>query len=129
MFANLRKLSHHANENLMPVHACRIYKAFQEGYGIRVDEVLWQREGKLPGRIRRLPEPRWRHGGWRRRHLQRHHGAQAHREALEPLEKRIRNHWVDFLVSRSKNPKPAGETHPPVVRPGEDQPLPPSFAA
>ena len=37
----------HADETLMPVHECRIYKAFQEGRGIRVDdEVLWRREGR-----------------------------------------------------------------------------------
>lgn len=36
----------HADETLMPVHECRIYKAFQEGHGIRVDnEVLWRRDG------------------------------------------------------------------------------------
>lgn len=36
----------HADETLMPVHECRIYKAFQEGRGIRVDdEVLWRRDG------------------------------------------------------------------------------------
>ena len=36
----------HADETLMPVHECRIYKAFKEGYGVRVDdEVLWRREG------------------------------------------------------------------------------------
>lgn len=36
----------HADETLMPVHECRIYKAFKEGHGIRVDnEVLWRRDG------------------------------------------------------------------------------------
>ena len=40
----------------------------------------------------------------------------------DPRYYRIRNHLVDFLVSRSKEPKPDGETHPPVVRPGEDGP-------
>ena len=39
-------------------------------------------------------------------------------ETLDPPGKRIRNHWVRFLVSRSSKPKPAGETHPPVVRHG-----------
>lgn len=39
-------------------------------------------------------------------------------ETLDPPGKRIRNHWVRLLVSRSKYPKPAGETHPPVVRHG-----------
>jgi nitrate/nitrite transport system ATP-binding protein len=37
----------------------------------------------------------------------------------DPRYYRIRNHLVDFLVSRSKDPKPPGQTHPPVVRPGE----------
>lgn len=36
----------HADATLMPVHECRIYKAFLEGHGIRVDdEVLWRRDG------------------------------------------------------------------------------------
>lgn len=36
----------HADETLMPVHECRIYKAFVEGHGVRVDdEVLWRRDG------------------------------------------------------------------------------------
>jgi nitrate/nitrite transport system ATP-binding protein len=47
----------------------------------------------------------------------------------DPRFYRIRNHLVDFLVSRSKDPKPAGEIHPPVVRPGEDEPATPSLAA
>ncbi len=38
----------------------------------------------------------------------------------DPRFYRIRNHLVDFLVSRSKDPKPVGQIHPPVVRPGED---------
>ncbi len=47
----------------------------------------------------------------------------------DPRFYRIRNHLVDFLVSRSKDPKPAGEIHPPLVRPGEDEPLTASLAA
>lgn len=36
----------HADETLMPVHECRIYKAFKDGRGVRVDdEVLWRRNG------------------------------------------------------------------------------------
>lgn len=36
----------HADETLMPVQACRIYLAFQQGQGVRVaDEVLWRRDG------------------------------------------------------------------------------------
>lgn len=36
----------HADQTLMPVHECRIYKAFLEGQGVRVDdEVLWCRDG------------------------------------------------------------------------------------
>ncbi len=36
----------HADDTLMPVHECRIYKAFLEGQGVRVDdEVLWRRDG------------------------------------------------------------------------------------
>ncbi|MBS1142185.1 MAG: nitrate/sulfonate/bicarbonate transporter ATP-binding protein [Proteobacteria bacterium] len=47
----------------------------------------------------------------------------------DPRFYRIRNHLVDFLVSRSKDPKAAGEIHPPVVRPGEDEPGTTSLAA
>jgi len=47
----------------------------------------------------------------------------------DPRFYRIRNHLVDFLVSRSKDPKPAGETHPPAVRPGETEPAPDTIAA
>ena len=47
----------------------------------------------------------------------------------DPRFYRIRNHLVDFLVSRSKDPKPADETHPPVVRPGETEPAPDTLAA
>ena len=39
----------------------------------------------------------------------------------DPRYYRIRNHLVDFLVSRSKDPKPEGETQPPIVRPGEEE--------
>lgn len=36
----------HADATLMPVHECRIYRAFVEGRGVRVDdEVLWRRDG------------------------------------------------------------------------------------
>lgn len=36
----------HADETLMPVEECRIYKAYKEGSGVRVDdEVLWRRDG------------------------------------------------------------------------------------
>ena len=36
----------HADARLMPVQECRIYKAFLEGQGVRVDdEVLWRRDG------------------------------------------------------------------------------------
>lgn len=36
----------HADATLMPVHECRIYRAFREGQGVRVDdEVLWRRDG------------------------------------------------------------------------------------
>jgi nitrate/nitrite transport system ATP-binding protein len=47
----------------------------------------------------------------------------------DPRFYRIRNHLVDFLVSRSKDPKPADEIHPPVVRPGEIEPVTPAIAA
>ncbi|MFC5300577.1 ABC transporter ATP-binding protein [Azospira restricta] len=47
----------------------------------------------------------------------------------DPRFYRIRNHLVDFLVSRSKDAQPAGQTPPPVVRPGEDESLTPSLAA
>ena len=41
----------------------------------------------------------------------------------------IRNHLVDFLVSRSKDPQIAGRPDPsPVVRPGEDVPAAPLAA-
>lgn len=45
---NMHYLMHHSHENhaLMPVHDCRIFKAFREGRGCRVDdEVLWRRDG------------------------------------------------------------------------------------
>lgn len=45
---NMHYLIHHshANSDLMPVHDCRIFKAFQDGRGCRVeDEVLWRRDG------------------------------------------------------------------------------------
>ncbi|WP_454674905.1 PAS domain S-box protein [Achromobacter pestifer] len=45
---NMHYLIHHshANRTLMPVHDCRIFKAFREGRGERVDdEVLWRRDG------------------------------------------------------------------------------------
>jgi PAS domain S-box-containing protein len=46
---NMHYLIHHshANHELMPVHDCRIFKAFREGRGCRVDdEVLWRRDGQ-----------------------------------------------------------------------------------
>jgi len=45
---NMHYLIHHshANQELIPVHDCRIFKAFREGRGCRVDdEVLWRRDG------------------------------------------------------------------------------------
>ncbi|MGD9944659.1 MAG: PAS domain S-box protein [Burkholderiaceae bacterium] len=45
---NMHYLIHHshADAGLMPVHDCRIFKAFQDGRGCRVDdEVLWRRDG------------------------------------------------------------------------------------
>ena len=45
---NMHYLIHHshANQELMLVHDCRIFKAFREGQGVRVDdEVLWRRDG------------------------------------------------------------------------------------
>ena len=45
---NMHYLIHHshADTSLMPVHDCRIFKAFQQGQGVRVeDEVLWRRDG------------------------------------------------------------------------------------
>jgi PAS domain S-box-containing protein len=45
---NMHYLVHHshANSDLMPVHDCRIFNAFREGRGCRVDdEVLWRRDG------------------------------------------------------------------------------------
>ncbi len=46
---NMHYLIHHshANHTLMPVHDCRIFKAFREGQGCRVDdEVLWRQDGR-----------------------------------------------------------------------------------
>lgn len=46
---NMHYLIHHshANGELMAVNDCRIYRAYQEGKGCRVDdEVLWHREGR-----------------------------------------------------------------------------------
>lgn len=45
---NMHYLIHHshASRELMPVHDCRIFKAFRDGRGERVDdEVLWRRDG------------------------------------------------------------------------------------
>lgn len=45
---NMHYLIHHsrADRALMPVHECRIFQAFQQGRGCRVeDEVLWRRDG------------------------------------------------------------------------------------
>ncbi|PTD96873.1 histidine kinase [Pseudothauera lacus] len=45
---NMHYLIHHshADAELMPVHDCRIFRAFKEGRGCRVDdEVLWRRDG------------------------------------------------------------------------------------
>ena len=45
---NMHYLIHHshANADLMPVHDCRIFKAFRDGLGCRVEnEVLWRRDG------------------------------------------------------------------------------------
>ena len=45
---NMHYLIHHshANHALMPVHECRIFKAFREGQGCQVDdEVLWRQNG------------------------------------------------------------------------------------
>ncbi|HRQ56739.1 MAG TPA: PAS domain-containing sensor histidine kinase [Azoarcus taiwanensis] len=45
---NMHYLIHHshANADLMPVHDCRIFKAFRDGRGCRVEnEVLWRRDG------------------------------------------------------------------------------------
>ncbi|WP_348995504.1 PAS domain-containing sensor histidine kinase [Achromobacter sp. HNDS-1] len=45
---NMHYLIHHshADRSLMPVHDCRIFKAFRDGRGERVDdEVLWRRDG------------------------------------------------------------------------------------
>ncbi|HRP76689.1 MAG TPA: PAS domain-containing sensor histidine kinase [Rhodocyclaceae bacterium] len=45
---NMHYLIHHshADHALMPVHECRIFKAFRQGAGCRVeDEVLWRRDG------------------------------------------------------------------------------------
>ncbi|MEN3112551.1 PAS domain-containing sensor histidine kinase [Uliginosibacterium paludis] len=45
---NMHYLMHHSHGNgaLMPVQDCRIFQAFREGRGVRVDnEVLWRRDG------------------------------------------------------------------------------------
>lgn len=45
---NMHYLIHHshANAEIMPVHDCRIFRAFKQGRGCRVDdEVLWRRDG------------------------------------------------------------------------------------
>ena len=45
---NMHYLMHHsyANKDLMPVCQCKIFRAFQENKGCRVDnEVLWRRDG------------------------------------------------------------------------------------
>ncbi|MDX5363472.1 MAG: PAS domain S-box protein [Pseudazoarcus pumilus] len=45
---NMHYLIHHSHADCqhMPVHDCRIFRAFQQGQGVRVeDEVLWRRDG------------------------------------------------------------------------------------
>ncbi|GAB4061921.1 PAS domain-containing sensor histidine kinase [Uliginosibacterium sediminicola] len=45
---NMHYLMHHshADGQLMPVQDCRIFRAYQQGQGVRVeDEVLWRRDG------------------------------------------------------------------------------------
>lgn len=45
---NMHYLMHHSHHDgsLMPVTECRIFRAFREGRGVRVDnEVLWRRDG------------------------------------------------------------------------------------
>lgn len=45
---NMHYLIHHSHADCrhMPVHDCRIFRAFQRGEGMRVeDEVLWRRDG------------------------------------------------------------------------------------
>lgn len=45
---NMHYLIHHSHADCqhMPVHDCRIFRAFQQGEGVRVeDEVLWRRNG------------------------------------------------------------------------------------
>ena len=45
---NMHYLIHHshADRSLLPVQDCRIFKAFRDGRGERVDdEVLWRRDG------------------------------------------------------------------------------------
>lgn len=45
---NMHYLMHHsyANRDLMPICECRIFKAFQQAEGCRIDnEVLWRRDG------------------------------------------------------------------------------------
>lgn len=47
---NMHYLIHHSHSDtrLMPVHDCRIFNAFKEGRGCRVDdEVLWRRDGSF----------------------------------------------------------------------------------
>ena len=45
---NMHYLIHHSRPDatLLPVHDCRIFQAFRQGKGVRVDdEVLWRRDG------------------------------------------------------------------------------------
>lgn len=64
---NMHYLIHHshADSALMPVHDCRIFRAFQEGRGVRVeDEVLWRRDGKaFPAEYASYPIRDGEHGG------------------------------------------------------------------
>lgn len=64
---NMHYLIHHshADSALMPVHDCRIFRAFQEGRGVRVeDEVLWRRDGSaFPAEYASYPIRDGEHGG------------------------------------------------------------------
>lgn len=95
----------HADASLMPVDDCRIYNAFREGKGIRVeDEVLWRRDGSsFPAEYASYPI---RDGEMvvgavvtfnditARKHIER----QLH-EAHEQLEKRVRERTAELSAA------------------------------
>ncbi|PKO33979.1 MAG: histidine kinase [Betaproteobacteria bacterium HGW-Betaproteobacteria-7] len=95
----------HADETLMPVHECRIYQAFREGQGVRVDdEVLWRRDGSsFPAEYASYPI---RDGETVVGAVvtfnditERKRSARLQQEANDQLEKRVRERTAELTVA------------------------------